>query len=298
VLAPVRGSIRGSPRAFTTSGSPRALIASGSPRSLTTSGCQFPLRARSNCTIPGQAPKVIHTKGLTWQPMSFRISTCRVLAYLSQLVEIKQLQTLWNQHLRVFASQALYIQHLHQNTGGGRGPARHSLAAPKSEACPLRRTKAGRSSLATSPCLFPESRRAEQYRAKMSGEKAASSRRTPHGGYEFATLTTRHSPFLTCRAEALAWRRALGASPDPNRDECLLRVPTWSERRVRPSQTCAGCVISIAPCFVRLVKANERFRPARARLVPSILGPGAPGNRTHRAFVRRVRRSSNRAAAN
>jgi len=67
---------------------------------------------------------------------------------------------------------------------------------------------------------------------------------------------------------------------------------------LRPSQTCAGCVISIAPCFVRRTMSKERCRRVRASVDPSILGRRAPRNRTPRAFARRVRRSSNRTAAN
>ncbi len=52
---------------------------------------------------------------------SCRINTYKKLGRFSHLAENTQLQVLYNQHLRVFSSQLLYIQHLHKNRGVGGG---------------------------------------------------------------------------------------------------------------------------------------------------------------------------------
>jgi len=52
---------------------------------------------------------------------SCRINTYKKMARFSHLTENTQLQVLYNQHLRVFAPQVLWIQHLHEKRGVGEG---------------------------------------------------------------------------------------------------------------------------------------------------------------------------------
>ncbi len=64
---------------------------------------------------------------------SCRISTYKKIPHFSHLIENTQLQVLCNQHLRVFASQVLWIQHLHENRGGG-GTMRVNTPPPLADA--------------------------------------------------------------------------------------------------------------------------------------------------------------------
>ncbi len=71
---------------------------------------------------------------------SCRINTYKKLLRFSHLIENAQLQVLYNQHLRVFASQVLWIQHLHKNRGGVPSELSSGGAFPASPRTPHRIT--------------------------------------------------------------------------------------------------------------------------------------------------------------
>jgi hypothetical protein len=85
-----------------------------------------------------RVPKVIDAKGLaaTITPLESILTGC------AHLFENTQVQPLQNQHLRIFSSQALWIQHLHKNMGGGGGaPGNSSRRTPSASPHPPRRIK-------------------------------------------------------------------------------------------------------------------------------------------------------------
>jgi hypothetical protein len=68
-------------------------------------------------TVPVQASKVIGNKGLT---VTLTPLESTLIGYV-HLIQNTQVQLLQNQHLRIFSPQVLWIQHLHENVGGGPG---------------------------------------------------------------------------------------------------------------------------------------------------------------------------------
>ena len=82
-------------------------------------------------------PKVIGNKGLTTilTPLESTLTGC------AHLFENTQVQPLQNQHLRIFSPQALWIQHLHKNMGGGGTPRFLSGRIPSASPHPPCRIK-------------------------------------------------------------------------------------------------------------------------------------------------------------
>ena len=74
------------------------------------------LPSNFNVLYQFQSPRMSYT---TKDFKSRRINTYKKLPCFSHLIENTQLQVLCNQHLRVFASQVLWIQHFHKNRGVG-----------------------------------------------------------------------------------------------------------------------------------------------------------------------------------
>ena len=77
------------------------------------------LPSNFNVLYQFQSPRMSYT---TKDFKSRRINTYKKSGHFSHLIENTQLQVLCNQHLRVFASQVLWIQHLHKNRGWGVAP--------------------------------------------------------------------------------------------------------------------------------------------------------------------------------
>ena len=65
--------------------------------------------------------KLIHSKGLSApiSPLESALTDCSRFLRIS--LKINGWQVLYNQHLRVFSSQVLYIQQIHKNMGEGEG---------------------------------------------------------------------------------------------------------------------------------------------------------------------------------
>ncbi len=75
--------------------------------------------------------KVIHSKGVSApiNPLESALTNSRSVFRIS--LKTNGRQALYNQHLRVFSSQVLYIQHLQKNRGGGRGSPDDGISQPK-----------------------------------------------------------------------------------------------------------------------------------------------------------------------
>jgi len=122
------------------------------------------------CIALSHDPNLVHSKGLT-VPLTPLESA---LTSRPHLVENTQFQVLQNQHLRIFSPQALWIQHLHENMGGG-GPLQSALR-------PSRARKTAGPALATRlPRQGPRlGRRASRASSDLAGKAGNGSRVTGH----------------------------------------------------------------------------------------------------------------------
>ncbi len=124
--------------------------------------------------IPRIAPflcnsKLIHSKGLSAPISPLESALTRPLRFFRISLKTNGRQVLYNQHLRVFLPQVLYIQQIHKNMGG-RGVG--YLPSYPSDG-PFR--------LADRSSCGAASEQRRFWHKKRCGEKAASSRRTPCG---------------------------------------------------------------------------------------------------------------------